>query len=436
MVAIVACRQIVGITDDPPGSVTAPSCGGLPWAEGDCAACMQSSCCGESTKCAEEASCTSAFGCVARCAPGDEACRSRCIVQGDDAMAAVGACQSKACASACGLKCGGWGLLAGPQLAHIEGTPGCESCLTSTACNDIATCVADKNCLEERFCTNACIQFDGQCAGLCGSPPTDIGSPFAIDAGSVLTDQQLLSYCPDECKPGTDWSCLGHAKWPSATLPAITLRIRLVDGTKTNMALQGVSGAACLYEDPACSPPIAQGTSDADGVVTLSDVPVNFSSFTGYFHFTLAGYVPVDLIVSPFLAESSSTSPASIGSVTMSPMSTLEDLYALAKVPYDPTLGTIGIYAQDCEGVGAPGVSFTGTNLGPNAVPYYWVNNVPTTSVSTTQPGTYTPLGGLANVQPGAVTIDAHVGGKVYATANARVSPGGIALVIMVPAGQ
>jgi hypothetical protein len=434
-VVIVACRQIVGIADDPPGAGAAPVCGGLPWAEGECAACMLSSCCTEATKCASEPACASTFGCVARCAPGDEACRSKCVVRGDEAMAAVGACQSRACAPDCGLKCGGWGLLAGPQLAHIESTPGCESCLTSTACNELANCVAHEACLAARFCNNACIQFDGQCVTGCGAPPIDLASPYAVDAGSVLSDQELLTYCAAECQPGTDWSCVGHAAWPSPRAPAITLRIRFEDA-ETTQPLKGVSGQACAYPDMACSPPIAQGTSGADGIVTFSDVPVQLSPFTGYFHFTLAGYLPTDVVVTPFLAESSSASPAQVATLPMLTMLDNQQLFIQAQIPYDPTLGTILIYPVDCEGIGAPGVSFNGTNLGPKAVPYYVVNGLPTTSVSATVAGPLQPTGGLANVTPGPVRIDAYVGGKIYGTVNARVSAGGIAYAVLVPAAQ
>jgi hypothetical protein len=55
-ISVIACRQLVGITDSPPTDLTSTLCG-LPYGTNVCASCASASCCSESTACAADPSC-------------------------------------------------------------------------------------------------------------------------------------------------------------------------------------------------------------------------------------------------------------------------------------------------------------------------------------------------------------------------------------------
>jgi hypothetical protein len=74
LASLFACRQLVGITDNPPEDLTSTFCG-LPYGTSACASCVQASCCTESTTCAADPACAAYEGCLGQC-NGDLACRS------------------------------------------------------------------------------------------------------------------------------------------------------------------------------------------------------------------------------------------------------------------------------------------------------------------------------------------------------------------------
>ena len=437
-----ACRQIVGIGDAPPGASSvdrgpsdeggeaSPGCGAFPWASGACAACMQSSCCAEGTACRGEAACGATFDCVAMCAPGDEACRAGCVAQGDEAVAALAACQSASCSGACGLACGGWGIVAGPQVPHIESLGGCTSCLTSSAaCAALTACASSEGCVAARLCLRSCVSFDYDCQIGCGvtlayTPPSD--------AGSYLSNTDLLAPCTGPCQPGTDWSCAGIAAWPVAKWPAVDVRFRLVTfGSSEPVA--GATVKACAKSDNACTSPIGPiTTADADGIVMMS-VPTEPFPFDGYFDVSSPGYAPWLATFYPYLVESTPPLPAATIAQAIVTQSDLAGLCALVGASCDPSLGLIIALPTDCEGVGAPGVSFSGQGLGPSARPFYFSNGLPSADASATQ-GSSIPLGGFFDVTPGLVILTARdPAGAVVSSVTVQVRAGAVSAMDLVP---
>jgi len=342
-------------------------------------------------------------------------------------MAALGACQSARCSNECELKCGGWGLLAGPQLGHIESVAGCESCLTSTACQQLAKCVADEGCLTSRFCGNACIPLDWACLGNCGYPAATFGYSYPSDAGDVLSNFDLLQQCAGPCQSGSDWSCVPGVTWPLPTSPTISGSIRIVDVNGNPVA--GVTVSACTRVDNVCSGLVASATTGADGVATITVIPERPTQFDGYFTFSATGYLPTMLFLYPYLAQSVSTSPAAIGTISLFTLKDLQQGYVIAHVPLDAGLSTLFTFPFDCEGLPAPGVSFSG----PPGEPFYYVDNLPTIDASATTAFGSDRGGGFANVDPGALTLSSSVDGGVFSTLQVGARSGGVTYVFVVP---
>src|SRR5689334_20673554 len=71
-----ACRQLVGVHDEPPSS--GPFCG-LTYRDTACGSCAETRCCAESAACARNSSCAPFANCLATCL-GDSVCQSQCTV--------------------------------------------------------------------------------------------------------------------------------------------------------------------------------------------------------------------------------------------------------------------------------------------------------------------------------------------------------------------
>jgi hypothetical protein len=423
--AAVSCQQILGIHD------IQPSACGFTWASGDCASCVHASCCDQAVACAADASCSSQFACIAQC--GDETCRARCVTGGDATMAALGACQSRACSSACGLACGGWGLLPGPQqLKHIESTPGCTDCLASTACAQLAACMADEACLASRFCANACGPFDTTCQGNCGYPFPLPPYTYSVDGGGALSNGALLGQCQSACALGSDWTCLGHVTWPMPQTPTVTVLEMTVD-YNSDKPIAGATVSACGAADLGCSAPVATATTGPDGIATLSNITVEPYIAVGYLQVTASGYLPQLVFWQPPTVENTSTSPPTIQTLPLVQQSLIAGEYSFAGIPYDSSLGSLIVSPSDCEGLEAGGVSFTADGLGPSAVLFYFYDGVPTTHAQATQLTSLLAAGGFANVTPGMVTVYSHAQGRVFSTQRVLVRGGAMTFALPSP---
>src|SRR5580693_8206568 len=78
IISVIACRQLVGITDNPPTDLTSTLCG-LPYGTSLCASCASTNCCAESTACSTDPVCSPYESCLGAC-NGDSKCRSQCTI--------------------------------------------------------------------------------------------------------------------------------------------------------------------------------------------------------------------------------------------------------------------------------------------------------------------------------------------------------------------
>lgn len=419
----------MGIGDDPPGagnavhvaldsSVDAPVvCGGFPWAAGKCDACMQG-CCSEATACRGDGICASGFDCIGECAGSDDACRSACVTYVDDPLLALWSCQARSCESACGLECGG-------VFTFTPSLPGsCTACLKQpTACSLLTSLAACPECLNLQVCLAAC-GFDLVCQRNCFQTHPSVTAP---DAGVLGWTGEGEGICPPACPTGTDWSCLGHVTWPLSTSSMVTFTLHPVD-YQDGALVPGATVKACEIGSADCIPPLATSTLDDSGDPTLT-LP---SPFTGYFDIEATSYVTELLFIYPSVVES--LAPGAVWQEGLIQSSQYPGLALAAGASLQTSLGVVYSTVTDCDGYYAPGISFSSTDLGPSASPFYEVNGTPSGRAKVTSYGPGNLVGGgFINVSPGLVHITASLDGKAVSIVSARVRAGAFTSILQVP---
>jgi len=416
VLAFVACRQLVGIGDAPPGAGSvdaavdseeaAATCGDFAWTAGACDSCMENACCAEATACRGDVTCGLAYGCMAACAGDDDVCRSGCFHGGDGVMAALASCQATACSSDCDLQCGGFfGLLGG---WGSQSQP-CRSCEQAGSCPFDTECAESVSCVELYFCFDTCSLGDTVCIDNCFySDPAPLP-----DAGPGLGFNTQANACASACGSGSSWSCAGHTVWPVATTSPITFQVQVNDSVSI-APIQGVTVRACNGGDGDCQSPLSTATTDGNGLATLTSPLVPFS---GYLELTAGGYTTQLQYVYPFLTET--TDPGVVVGVALNTTAYIAELGAASGVTLETSLGIIVDFPVDCSDYPGVGVSFSGSGLGGAAQPYYFVSGTPTLQATATS--LPTAGGGFLNVAPGLVTFIESANGAPVATVAVQV---------------
>lgn len=216
-----------------------------------------------------------------------------------------------------------------------------------------------------------------------------------------------------------------------AKSPQVTVSMQLASLTD-GRPVAGAPVRLCALNDYGCTSPSPQTfTTDTSGIATLTlDAP-----FGGYFDVQAQNFVPELILSTPAIAET--TLPGTQLGFTMLPSAQLASLVMPVVPMLDPSLGMLFVSPTDCAGDPAPNVSFTGTNLGPSAVPYYVINggslDGQATATTAAPPGGGLVGGGWLQVQPGVVTVTATVGGAGVATQGMPVRAGALTVAVLVP---
>ncbi len=266
--SIAACRQLVGITDNPPEDLVTSICG-LPYGTNTCASCVNTNCCAESTTCAEDPACSAYEGCLGNC-NGDPKCRSQCttypVYTGAD-VSALSACLAANCETACGLECGG----VAPYVSPPDAAASCQTCVAQTtsncsaakACGSSEACDAYLRCFLACFttdCRQACVSANVEGAALFASFQSDPNGPLTYFGGA----------CSGPCGAGSDWACVGHVVWPSPTSPTVALTGKVVDN-QSRIPVSGLNVAycgACPCPSPA-DPLLGNAQTDDAGIYSV-----------------------------------------------------------------------------------------------------------------------------------------------------------------------
>jgi hypothetical protein len=400
--SITACRQIAGITDNPPEDPITSICG-LPYGTNTCASCVDTNCCAESTACAADPVCAAYEGCLGTC-NGDPACRSQCTLDNPAATASdvssLSACLAANCEGPCSLTCGGFA----PFLGAPDAAAACQTC----TCKAAQACAASEACDAYWRCFRACPAAD--CQSNCG---------IVNDAGLSLFTPLGLDYsggCRDTCGAGGDWSCVGTLSWPRNPPQHLTLRQSVVDALGETPA-PGVDVAVCSFcpcvqtDGGVTGTLLGQGTSNDAGIVTVSfSNPVASDGL---------GVVSCLELTSPSYATAFSYYgnpwgwPFDISTLAWvgtqrSYVFTSQDIQAIyqgaAGTPPDPRRGTVIFGVGDCTDNPAANVvvTLTGDGADSGVVEFYGMTDS-VQLTATSRDG----IGGFVAVPPGNYTIAA-----------------------------
>ncbi len=365
---VVACRQIADISDSPPEKLATSTCG-LAYGTSTCAACVNASCCAPSMACAADPACSAYENCLGPC-NGDPACRSRCTIDHPAGAAsdvsALSACVASKCEALCGLTCGGMtDLISAPDAAAA-----CQQCLQTSACAQAQTCASSQPCDAYMRSTLAFGTLDSveafeqlQCASSdAAGLSLDIGGRFEVcgktpqvnaDAGLSSRADAFRFTCTTPCETGNYWACAGHVSWPPPKASTSTIELVLTDYV-TNLPVAGATARVCSPTDvPNCSEPLQQGTSDANGLVSLTfpnAAAINMG-LNGFVRITSPDIVTQDIYWGFPLVESSLF-------LTQQVVTPAEDQQLLDSVHVTPesARGQLDLYASDCLYQAAPGV--------------------------------------------------------------------------------
>jgi hypothetical protein len=423
-VAVLACRQLVGIGDEPPpgpgGTATdAGAEGGFTYGQGDCAACVTTNCATEATACAGTPSCAVLESCMSGCGT-DPTCRAQCGVDhglGND-MATPGfeACLASHCETQCGLTCGGLAAVFPPATAI-----GCEACFLQQECPGVTACATNPGCQATVRCEYSTTLADVQEA--CPGFLPDGGFPFP----SARTSS-LAASCSSDCSWGADWSCVGNVHWPNPTEKPITFPSEVVDFVGQT-PIDDATVTLCNQLDPTCMSPLttALPTGDA-GTITFIRGSVSSPLFM-YFEIAAPTIVPTIGFDAYPISQQRLTDEI----IVLTP-DELADLAGLGQVTLTDGLGSAAIEVVDCRLAQAPGVALVFSASSPTSKLVYAANDsLDPTKRATDVTGTAVLFNAPVTPTTPSITVTANVGGRPVATTSFFVRPGGDTEVYLPP---
>jgi hypothetical protein len=415
---IIACRQLVGITDNPPTDLTSTLCG-LPYGTSVCASCVNTNCCAESTACAADPVCSAYESCLGVC-NGDPACRSQCTIDhpvgGAADVSALSSCVAGKCETACGLECGG--------IANLRSTPdaaaGCQDCYLSstTTCSQAEACGSSEACDESERCVFEFSGFDTlqACNG-------------TADGGAGLAgafDTAFNTACETPCAVGNYWACAGRVSWSPPKAAMTTFGFTVKDFT-TGLPVSGVDVAVCGGIDVNCSKPYASQQTNTTGQVqlTFQNVLGSNSSFglNGYLQISSPSIAPYIYYWGFPLSEMQLNLYTEVFTA-----SELQQALSNVKVTQDVTRGYVTAIVFDCLVNAAPGVVVK-LSSADALTQEFSSTGVAETATDTVGQAIFT------NVPVGPMTLTASPPGlgKPSSTVTANVRVGTITQVLMVP---
>lgn len=426
LVLAAACRQLVGIGDEPPTDLTPDASTpkidagvdaeagptAIAYASAQCEACLQSHCTPQAIACAGDPACNGLETCLGAC-DGGAACRAHCVsanlIGPNSFETGLAACLATSCVQQCGIPCGGF-----EQYFGVDAAVACQGCIEANGCQAALSCAQDPACQAAVWCivTNSNPDLEGDCV-------TQHDPGFG-DAGFGLP-----SSCTNDCAVGSQWYCVGDPPPPatnSTSAFTLTLYDVLLGATHP---IANATVVACSPIDANCSSPLTSPQASGDGGVVTVIVPSN----AGYLSISGANLVP-ELFVpaDPFsvVASGSDTLPV----FTQSDLSTVT---AAIPVPVDLSRGIVVAAVHDCDAFGS-GVTLEIHPSDGETQVLYFLHGVPSLSVQSTDS---TGAAAIVNVpvDAGPITVTATplvLGGRPSTEMQAFAWPGTVTYLSMV----
>jgi Protein kinase domain len=255
------------------------------------------------------------------------------------------------------LGVGSWQVYRARQLAEpVCGLPSqgstesCGSCMAQACCSEAEQCATSEGCPGVEACERGCASGDAACRESCLSGK---GSAAQLQQG---VETCRATHCADECLPGP-WECLKKVEWHFPSVPPRTIAIK----TTTTCAscglgggpapLAGTSVRVCSLADPNCELPLASGTSDPIGVVSLSiDTAIYRPPLSVFLEYRKEGYreVLVHLNTPPLSGD------LDLGRMDLlDPQVNVAAAASMFGTPVDPTRAWASVVPTDCNGLPA-----------------------------------------------------------------------------------
>jgi len=176
----------------------------------------------------------------------------------------------------------------------------------------------------------------GACGGESGQQSTAAGGSSGAGGAGV------------ELEPR--WECVGNVVWPLAPMNEIVANPSFRE-IRSGAVLEGLRVRGCLASDEFCTGPIAEGTTDAEGKVSLQ-LPAPGTGWAGYLE-----------AVGPTIPDQLIPADKPIGynfapGYGVPDDGTLTTVLTLLGTQQLPGRGHLGIRARDCWDLPADGVAF------------------------------------------------------------------------------
>jgi hypothetical protein len=223
----------------------------------------------------------------------------------------------------------------------------CDSCIESQGCTVARACATSADCDAALRCIQACATED--CAYTCAAGHGADVAPFETDAsvGAFADYRRLMEgSCANSCGTGAHWYCVGHVSWPVPKVAVSTFRDAVKDYV-SGMPMAGVLVKACRLNDISCTQPVATGTTDEAGLVSLA-IPNGMEGsaglgWNGYAEFT----APTIMTQDGYFGSPSSDADDSAYDYVVTP-SEAQLLEEAAGVTQDPLRGIVVAVVRDC----------------------------------------------------------------------------------------
>ena len=415
-----ACRQIVGIGDEPPASTTtqpdaqADSLASQLDYSGACGQCLVEKCGREGTACLSVTPCQDYMSCLGGCGGGDPQCRAQCGVDhviGTTYYSGVEITELRDClAQSCFVPCSldECGDLISDYISPPDAARTCETCISAVCgtpeSSDGGLTLTYDQASTLLHCMLACTTPD--CTEACENGVID-GSTINIGAPD----------CPGQCAWGGYWACAGKS-WPEPSAASCSV----VASAWPNAVV-----SLCTNSTPSCAPPVAPSVSADDAGVARVSVETGSASLPLFLRIEPAedaGAADSGSAVVPALYYWTFPLTQARWDLTI-PLLTYDSLAGLfdqVRSAAMPGRGQMYVVVSDCRGIAAPNVvvdlpGVLGVESG--VARYYWdKTGVPVTNLTETSSAAAVSL---TNIPPGRVTVTATPKGFAQSVAQADV---------------
>jgi hypothetical protein len=247
---------------------------------------------------------------------------------------------------------------------------------------------------------------------------------------TTVTPETTVADCGTECPLAAGLECVGKVEWAAPTVQKYSYTYALLD-VMTNAAIPSVVVKICAMADEACATPTAQGTTDADGKVTV-DLPAGAQGLDGYVQFEKEGY-PVTLGFYSFVDNAAIYGTNDLSRVyflvTNQTIGLLTGMVGISQVA---ERGMAIFSGLNCTNETQAGLVVTAANADAQTKAVYLKNGMPDATLTST---TVTSTGAIANIPVGKtsiVTTDA-ASGKTVGKLDVLVRAGAVTGLIAGP---